>query len=363
MSLRVYLSKGSNYFLIILILVVGIASIIISYFNFYSLLIPLMAIISLLLVAIRDMKAQNEADSKGAEKKITDAVIVKIDETLTKENQELKAKHQLLEDKQTIMKEFLQKEVVKDDDLLQSISEESFMVLYHYNLSTQNSFLEFLPNQRTAINNIIVRLGFVSVGSGHGASFFHIVNTVLLPKELQKPAYLETYIRKKVLNSWKKLSAELKEKDERKYNAFQKLMEGNKINLAYLVGKLFISETRIGYLNYPLFSPDFLPYISSFSKKIKNVNKQKLKEIISSASISYFIEFIPQTDREIIISNENEIKRKLQIKELFDYQSVPKEKWLEITKDLFPSDGKAQKYADGIHDYVGRYLPIIREFL
>lgn len=363
MSIKTYFSKRSNYLLIILILFVGISSVVIISLNVYTILIPILSVFALLLVAIRDMKAQSEVDTKEAEKKITDEVIVRIDDTLTKENQELKAKHQLLEDKQKIMKDFLQKEVIKNDDLLQSISEESFMVLYHYNLSTQTRFLNFLPNQRTMINDIIAELGFVSVGSKHGAPFFHVVNTALLPKELQKPAYLEAYIRKKVLNGWKKLSADLKKHDESKYDAFQKLMADNKINLAYFLGKLFVSETRIGYLNYPLFSPDFLPYISGFAKKVKNVNKQKLREIISAASLSYFIEFIPQADRDIFINKENEIKDRLNIKELFDYQSVSKEKWLEITKSLFSDEEKAQRYAEGICGYTGRYLPIIREFL
>lgn len=363
MGAKTYFFKRSNYLLIILILVVSIVSIVITYLNAYSFLIPILAIGSLILIAIRDIRTQSDADIKEAEKKITDEVIIKIDNTITKENRELKIKHQLLEDKQKIMKDFLQKEVVKDDDLLQSISEESFMILYHYNLSTQARFLEFLPNQKTPINNIITELGFVPVGSGHGAPFFHIINTVLLPKQLQKPAYLEAYIKKKVLNSWKKLSIELKEKDTSKYDAFQKLMEGNKINIAYLVGKLFVSETRIGYLNYPLFSPEFLPYISSFAKKVKNINKQKLKEIISSASLSYFVEFIPKTDREIVLIKENQIKKTLDIKELFDYQSISKERWLEVTKSLFSDEETAQKYAEGIYDYVGRYLPIIKEFL
>lgn len=340
----------------LLIFVTAIVAIATAFFGLPAYITSIITIFSLAFVAIKELVGEVIADEEKAEKEMTDEKITHIDEELLKRTEGLEKEKKMLEDKQKIIADFIKNGIIKEDSIIKNLNQESFVILYHYNIALPKKYLGLLPNEKSAIKNIIDKLGFVSVGRKYGSYFFHIINTSSLPKELRQPAYLEAYIRKKVIRSWKIIEDQIKDTDREE---FKKIKE-RRLNLVYLLGKVFCSELVIGYLNYPLFSEDFLPYLASFTKKIKDVDKQKLHALISQASLHYFVESITPKDRDKILAKEDEIKKKLGVKSLFDYQGVSKEQWLSVTSGLFESP-KSQEYAELIYSSINRSLPIIKE--
>ncbi len=362
MDFRAYLSRKGNYIIIILILIVGIVSAISVSYGYPSYIIAALAIVSLLIVAIRDMRDQSSGDLAEAERKLDSERMKKIEATVNKENKELKEKHELAKAREGIMKDFIKRGIIKEKEILDSMTQESFMVLYHFNKKLPEKYKNLLPDKEKPVDRIIKQLGFVPVGSFAGAYFFHIVNTALLPRDLRQPAFLEAYIKNKVRGSWNTIEAELKKTNKREYNYFKKNSD-KKVNLIYLIGKVFTSELRIGYLNYSNFDRRFLPYISGFAKRIKNVDKKKLHDLLELASLEYFVGGVKNNkDRDKIIRNETKIRKGVGVVTLLEYGNVSREKWMEELLKLF-DDTKAEEYVNLVYNSIKRDLPIIREFL
>ena len=356
-----YLYKKSNYLILILIAIVGIAIPILQYFRIGVFYILLLTEVSLIAVAVRDFLSNFQENAKDASIKMTEEKVNHIDNELIKENSEMKKTQQILEDKQKIIAEFLRQGVIKEEDIIQDIGQESFIILHHFNRRPPVKYLMLLPEGRTPIKVLIKRLGFVPVGASHGSYFFHIINIKLLPKELRQVSSLEAYIRRKVLDGWKVAETRLADDDKEEHAKFMEAYY-DKFNLIYLIGRVFSSELRIGHLNYPSFSKEFLPYLSSFTKKMHNVDKKKLNDIISLASISFFINSIEPIKRRKILDKETYIKKKFGITSLLEYESIPKDKWIEVFSN-FLEKGDAEKCADEIYSSIKRDLPIIKTFL
>jgi xanthosine utilization system XapX-like protein len=375
MGLSDYFSKRSNYLFIIILSLLAVGILLVTLFNFPPSVIALVGMLSIFIGALRDILNQNAADIESAKNKDSEEAFRRMTEekmeTITKkvsENKTLVERAQVLEsekqiwaDKQRIFTTFMHKGVVKEESLLESLSQETFIEIYHFNAGTPKKYLKLLPDGKKAMEKILDDLGFVPVGFGPGGYFFHVISTSSLPEELREPVDLEAYIKKMEIKSWKVVEKKLQETDPDEYKSFKE-KEKSKWNLIYFLSKVFPANLRVGYINYQNFDSSFLPYLARFSKKIKNVDKKRLEEIIHLASIEYFIDFIPVADKEILLKAEDKIKSDLKIKQLFDYETIPEEEWIKITSGLFDKP-KDIEYGKGIYASVKRDLPIIREFL
>jgi hypothetical protein len=311
------------------------------------------------------MLDESDSDAQEAERKLDSERMKKIEETINSENKELKEQKKITELKQAIMKDFIAKGIVKESEIIDNLSQEAFIVLYHFNKKLPDKYRALLPNNEKPIDTVLRELNFVPVGSFAGAYFFHIVNAKLLPKDLRQPTFLEVYIKRKVRRSWNIIETELKKRNRREYNDF-KQNSSKKVNLIYLIGRIFASELRIGYLNYSNFDKGFLPYMSGFvnPKMIKKeVNNQKLNALLTLASLDYFVALIEDSrDRSKIITNEVRIKRRFGVGTLTEYDGISKEQWLKQLSMLF-EERKARVYANEIYDSIKRVLPIIKEYV
>lgn len=361
MNLREVFNK--DCWLILLILLVSIMTIATSLFNLPSYLTSVLTILALILVAIKDLigekradeekiSAQIEKEAENARKEMTEERIAHIDEEVAIRNAELKKERDLLEYKQKIMADFLRKGIITEESILKNLNQESFMIVYHYNLALSKKYVNLLPNRKLVVKNILDNLGFVAVGRRSGTYFFHVISTNLLPKELRQSAYLEEYLKKKILQSWRIV--------EKQTEGIEKERLQKKLSSVYFLGKIFTSELKIGYLNYPLFSDEFIPYLASFTKKVKTIDKQKLHELMSLASLHYFVEAIPSLDKEKILAKEEDIKKTLGVKSLYEYQTIPKEQWVSALSGVVDAT-KSQEYAESICNSINRHLPIIKE--
>lgn len=374
-NVKRYFSKRSNYLFILILAILGIGLILITMFNFPAYTIALFGIISIIIGAIRDMLNQSSEDIEAAQKndseeafrKMTEEKMAIIDKkvsennTLTERTQTLENEKKNWEEKQKIWVDFVRRGIIKEDDMIESLGQETFTVIYHFNKNVPKKYITLLPEGKKVMQKILDDLKFIPVSVRPGSFFFHVINTNALIEELRNPVELEAYIKKRVLISWGIVENKLRESNPKEYKAFKDNSARN-WNLIYFLGNIFPANLRIGYLNYQNFDPRFLPYLARSSKKIKNVNKQKLNDVIHLASIEYFISFMPPTDREALLNIENQVKEELKIEKLFDYENIPESEWLKITSKLFDNT-KAAQYAKTIVFSVKRVMPIIKEFL
>ena len=348
---------GSTYLLILLILIVGIVGALLTYYGFPPIYYFAVSILALVLLAVQNFLKEYQARS---EKQLSKAQMDRIENEATTKNKELEESKKGLEERQLIMKDFMKQGVVKEEDIIKSLKQESFTILHHFNRKTPKKYLEYLPDHKTTINRVIDTLGFVPVGNRAGSYFFHIVTTNSLPVALRQTSNLEAYIKQKNEESLKAIETGLKKHDPVEYREFIKSPH-RKGYLIYLVGKVFATDLKIGYINFAGFDARFLPYLLRYTRKVKNVDKKKLNEVLELASISYFLSGIEPKDRDKIVSKEREIKRKLSVKILFDYETITTDTWKQTLKNYF-ADDKAKKYSITIHEATKRVMPIIREF-
>ena len=266
MMLSDYFSKRSNYLFIIILGGLGIGIILVTLFNFATSVIALVGIVSILIGAARDILNQNSADIEAAKNKDSEeafrrmteekmeAITKKVSEnkTLVDRTQVLESEKQMWTDKQRIFTTFMHKGVVKEESLLESLSQETFIEIYHFNAGTPKKYLKLLPDGKKAMEKILDDLGFVPVGFGPGGYFFHVISTNSLPKELREPIDLEAYIKKLEIKSWKVVEKKLQETDAEEYRSFKE-KEKSKWNLIYFLSKVFPANLRVGYINYQNF--------------------------------------------------------------------------------------------------------------
>jgi len=346
------LDKIKEYFIILVSFIAGATLLILQFFGASKLWIFLVALISLLIIFTEQILTKKKTKVEEAERKLTDNRIIVIEKEVIKKNTEL-------EDKQKIILEFLKEGIIKEEDLIESLKQEPFVILYHFHRGVLKELRPFLPEGKRAINRVLNELGFVPVGPFHGSYFFHVVGTNLLPAPLNNLSYLEAYIRKKVRKSWSQMLSNVEKQDKQLYD---KIKDKKILNLSYFLGKLFPSNLSVGYINFSSFDRDFISYYSKFTNvKELQINEQKLNELLKLASLKLFIVKIPPKDRKKILNKEKEIKERLEITNLLDYESITEEQWNSILSKIFKKE--MEDYAKIIKFSVNKYCPIIREFL
>jgi hypothetical protein len=313
-----------------------------------------MGIISPILVMVKELLEQKKTDIANADAKLNKQTIKEIHKKVLKTNVEL-------ENKQKIISHFLRNGVVKEQNLIEALNQQSFVIFYHYNRKIYDGFVTFLPENKKFSNMIVKELGFVPVGSYHGSYFFHVVSSKALPHPLDNIVYLEAYIKKRLLEYWAQLEANLKQ-DPTQYEKFKKHKK-RKGNLSYFLGKIFSSNLSIGYVNFSSFDRRFLEHCGRFvNSKDLEIDTQELRSLITLASLEVFIESIEPEDRKKIYQNESKIKNELGIESLFDYATIGEEVWKNVLLPYF-NENKATNYSKIISSRTKEYCPIIKDFL
>src|SRR3989344_5198684 len=94
----------------------------------------------------------------------------------------INAKNTELEYKKKLMSEFLRYGVVQEDDIIDNLNQEPFIIIYHFNKKLPKSIEQFSPEKDKILIAILTKLGFVPVGRYHGSYFFHVASANSLPK-------------------------------------------------------------------------------------------------------------------------------------------------------------------------------------
>ena len=341
-----------EYLIIILAIVASTLLVVLQSLQVDSIWIMTVAIISLILVSAKEINEKRKKDTEAIERKMTDESVKRIENEVVKRNLELF-------DKQKILMEFLNHGIIKEDDLILNLNQETFITIYHYNRSV-GELRSFLPNRKTPIVQILNDLGFLPVGYGPGSYFYHVANISSLPKELQEVKYLEAYIRKKFKKIWNDFMQQLEKDNKTMYGKYK---DKRIFNLSYFISKVFPINMGVGYVNFSSFDRKFITNFSKFVNTRKmHIDKQKLNELLSMASVSIFIGSFMTQDREKIIRNEDKIKKQLKVKNLFDYENIKEGEWSLAFSELFDQQ-KSIEYARIITSSIQRYCPIIREFI
>lgn len=344
----------SNYFLIVIGWIVASAILGLALIQANPLFIVLLGIVSASLLMMQQLLEQKKADVDDAEEKLTKKRMKEIHDKVTKKTVEL-------ENKQKVISSFLRHGIVKEQDLIDALNQQSFIILFHFNRAVDKNIARFLPDNKKFSKVIFEELGFVPVAPVHGSYWFHVINSTTLPHPLDNIAYLEAYIRKRLFEYWAQLESNLRQ-DPQVLEQFQK-KERRKGNLSYFLGKIFPSNLSIGYVNFSSFDTRFLEYCSRFvSAKEIEIDMQELKSLISLASIDFFSDTIEPADRQIIYQNESKIKNELKIESLFDYASIDERILKKVLSDYFDAN-KAEIYGKIISSKAKELCPVIKEFL
>ena len=337
-----------------LISVVAIVLLVLSYVQVNPLVIALVGIFSLLLSMTQQLLQQKKTDVADAEANLSERMMEGIRAKVTITTAEL-------ENKQKVMSHFLKHGIVKEQDLIETLNQQSFIILFHYNRQMDKDFLKFLPDNKKFSKLILDELGFVPVGAVYGSYFFHVISSTALPHPLDNIAYLEAYIRKRLVEYWTQLESNL-EAYPHLLEKFRK-KERKKGNLSYFLGKIFSSNLSIGFVNFSSFDTKFLEYSSRFvNSKNLEIDTQELKSLITLASIAFFIDSIEPIDRKVISQNESKIKNELKIESLFDYATIPNAEWQRVLSVYF-NRVKTTNYSEIISSRARELCPIIKEFL
>jgi hypothetical protein len=344
-----------DYWLIIVEGICGFLAIVFGYLGHETITI-LILVGGVILAAYKELRDKHKQRLDDAASELTDKKITEIRD-MAKENKEE------LQYKQDIIKEFLKEGIVNEEDLLDNLNQEPFTILYHFNRGIDKEIIEFLPQKKKVVQNLLDELGFVPVGYRHGAYFFHVINTRYLPIQIQNVSSFEAYMRKRVKEIWDEFWENIKTKDPKLYAEYESKKD-KKVNLSYFLGQIFPSNLSVGYLNFSSFDRKFLAYYAQFvdSQTIR-INKQKLNELSNLASISFFVNSIEPNDRELILSNESTIKKSLGINKIMDYMTIQKEAWHDEISKIITDLDKANIYSEKIYKRAQKYCPIIKEFI
>jgi len=344
--------KIKEYLIIVLSVFITALLVVLQSLKVDSIWILIIAISYLILFLVKEIKEKKKSELEVIERKMTDESIKRIENEVVKRNLELY-------DKQKILMEFLNRGIIKEDDLILNLNQETFITVYHYNRSV-GELRNYLPNKKTPIIQILNDLGFLPVGYAHGSYFYHVININSLPEELREVKYLEAYIRKKFINFWNSFMLQLEKGNKFLY---EKYKNKRVFNLSYFISKVFPINMSVGYVNFSSFDRRFLTKFSKFVNIRKmHIDKQKLNDLLNMASISIFVDSFITQDREKIIRNEDKIKKELKIKNLLDYENIKEQEWILTFTKLFDQQ-KAIDYAEKITSSIQRCCPIIREFI
>ncbi|MEK6953771.1 MAG: hypothetical protein AABX01_02105 [Candidatus Micrarchaeota archaeon] len=342
-----------DYSLIVLTFLTAAIIIILTAFYPNPYLIAIISVCVLILTMMKEYRDQKKDDIEEALSKLSNKKMDEIHSQITINEIESKKREKV------IMK-LMKKGVINEDDMIAALSQEAYFIFYHFNRAFDNKYVKYLPENRKLAARILEKLGFVPVGAFSGSYFFHIINSRALPTDLQNIGMLEAYIKKEAVNHWTELDSNIKTNP----SLYEKYTENDKTrgNLVYFLGKIFPSNLSMGYLNFSSFDTRFLPHLSKFlnSEKIE-INVKKFNDLISLASLDFFIDSIERKDRAKILENETEMRAELGIKKIYDYANLSKEDLIRVLSKYFTNE-KSIKFSDIILQSANDSCPIIQEF-
>jgi hypothetical protein len=252
-----------------------------------------------------------------------------------------------------IVSRLVREGVVSEAELLSLVRNKEIILAFSYAEGLKGKILQITKGQPLA--GLLNQLGFVRVALFQNLM---VIMADSLQRQLRDIDSLNAFIKKRLPKDWGTISDKVKERyPEEKYKIFEKWRSRAGFKVSYILAKSMAQDFLIGYFGRNSFTTEFQKHIAGRTdrnqlKKLLKLRKHKVREIMSRISIEFLLTDIPRDVQELIIKNEDPIKKTLRVKIITDYRlSEPKDVTNVLAK-LLPTaeDLSLQTYSAKIID-------------
>jgi hypothetical protein len=229
--------------------------------------------------------------------------------------------------------------VIKEVELSSMIRNKEITLAFSYAEGISSDRIRKItkgPPLKTLLGNI----GFVRAASLQNLM---VAITTSLPKQLRDIDNLNLFIKQELPKEWKRISDEVRvQYPPEKYRIYEKYRTGEGFKVSYILAKSPAKDFIIDYLKKNSFTPEFERHIAgrvdrSRLRRILADRKHRVIEVVSKISIDFLLFDAPRKLRESIVSQEGQVKNKLEIKVITDYRSLNVDAIAKTLHDLLPS--------------------------
>jgi len=264
----------------------------------------------------------------------------------------------LKEEKSRIKEELISRLVnegaIGENELYSLIRNKEIILAFPYGEGVLRTVRELSGFKRPPLSGLLEQIGFVRVTRLQNLM---VVFVDKLPKVFRKIDNLNLFIQEEVPKMWTKISTDVKRKypEDRYPKKFEKWRSGEGFSAMYILSKSTAQDFIINYIKKESFTPEFKKHIWGVIdrgelKEAMKKRKHKVKEVVSKISIDFLLQDIPDSVREIVVKNEDTIKKTLGIKVFTDYRLIEPDRISGVLAKLLPSGEK---------ENVNRYSSII----
>lgn len=269
----------------------------------------------------------------------------KIDITKTVEQEIHTIAKQLREESRVtekIVSRLVREGVVREAELFSLIRNKEMILAFTYAEGIKGKIWRIIKGQPLA--KLLNQLGFVRVAPKQNLM---VIMADSLPRYLRDVEKLNTFIKQRLPKEWENISDEVKALyPAEQYKIFDKWRTGTGFKVSYILAKSIAKDFLIDFINKNSFTAEFQKHIAgridrNQLKKMLKLRKRKVKEIMSKISVEFLLSDIPRNVKEVIVNNEDEIKKALGVKTITDYRLIELENVTNVLSQLLPNIDKA----------------------
>jgi hypothetical protein len=215
--------------------------------------------------------------------------------------------------------------VVSEGELFSLIRDKEMMLVFPYAEGLKGKVWELTKGQPLAM--LLTEIGFVKVGLRQNLLVSMVDG---LPRQLRDVDSMDRFIKERLPKEWKRISEMVKRKyPEDQYKILERWRSLAAFKVSYLLAKSLARDFVVGCLVARggariSFTAEFQKHIAQRIdrrelKRLLKIRRHKVKEIVSKISIEFLLSEIPRDARELMIINEDEIKKALRVRIITDY--------------------------------------------
>lgn len=251
---------------------------------------------------------------------------------ITKEREESKVTGE-------IVSRLIREGVVSEADLLPLIRGKEIFLAFPYAEGLAGKVWQITKGQPLA--KLLSQIGFVRVTLNQNLM---VIVADSLPKQLQDIDRLNNFIKRNLPTEWSRISDKVKELyPAEKYKVkYEKWRSRAGFKVSYILARSMAQDFLISYLTKYSFSNEFRKHIAGRIdrkqlKKMLKLRKREVKEIVSRISIEILLGDMPRNVQQLIIKEEDKVKKVLGVKIITDYRLLEPQNVTNVLTNLFPS--------------------------
>jgi len=253
-----------------------------------------------------------------------------------------------------IVSRLVREGAIREDELLSLVRNKEIILAFPYAEGLKGQVLQITKGQPLAM--LLNKIGFVRVALYQNLM---VIMADSLPRQLRDIDRLNSFIKKRLPKDWDIISDKVKERyPEEKYpTKFEKWRSRAAFKVSYILASSRAQDFLIDYVNKNSFTTEFQKHIAgridrSELKKILKLRRHKVREIVSRISIDFLLTDLPRNVKDLIIKNEDGIKKALGVKIITDYRLLEEKSIAGTLATLIPDIEEAalQNYSTRIID-------------